>query len=170
MYKILGADGRQYGPISADQLSRWITEGRANAQTQTLAEGASEWKLLGSLPEFAAHFAPLAPPPLRPSSISSYARQTNSYAVWGMVFGILSLCLCCCCCLNLPLGILGLVFSLIGLSQINEMPDVYEGRGLAIAGIVLSALGLLLAILLLFPGMAHGNFRPPNINYFHTTF
>ncbi|MGH7979865.1 MAG: DUF4339 domain-containing protein, partial [Limisphaerales bacterium] len=61
MYKILGADGRQYGPVSGEQLARWIAEGRANAHTQTLAEGAAEWKPLGSLPEFAAHLA-VAPP------------------------------------------------------------------------------------------------------------
>jgi len=27
MYKIIGADGREYGPITADQLRQWIREG-----------------------------------------------------------------------------------------------------------------------------------------------
>lgn len=53
MYKIIGGDGREYGPISAEQLRQWITEGRANAQTQVLPEGATSWQPLGSLPEFA---------------------------------------------------------------------------------------------------------------------
>ncbi|HEV2454811.1 MAG TPA: DUF4339 domain-containing protein [Verrucomicrobiae bacterium] len=155
MYKIVGADGRQYGPVSADQLRRWILEGRANASTQTLAEGAAEWKPLGVLPEFAANFPAAAPPPFRP--VTPVHRQTNASALWGLIFGIVANCFCCCCCLNIPLGALGLIFSLIGLSQINEMPDIYEGRALAIVGIVVSAVALLLGLLILFANAANGN-------------
>ena len=152
MYKIIGADGRQYGPISADQLRRWIAENRANAQTQVLAEGAAEWKLLGTMPEFAALFAPQVPPSISPVGASPY-RKTSGFALWGMILGILALV---CCCKSI-FGALGLIFSLIGLSQINEHPDLYEGRGMAIAGIILSALGLVIGIilLLLFLGMGH---------------
>ena len=53
MYKIIGGDQKEYGPVSADDLRRWITEGRANARTQVLAEGTTEWKPLSALPEFA---------------------------------------------------------------------------------------------------------------------
>src|SRR5437660_6258428 len=52
MYRIIGADGREYGPISAEQLRQWIAEHRANAQTKVRAEGTIEWKLLAELPEF----------------------------------------------------------------------------------------------------------------------
>ena len=54
MYTILGADGRQYGPVDADQLRQWIRDGRANANTSVLAEGATEWNPLSAFPEFAA--------------------------------------------------------------------------------------------------------------------
>jgi Domain of unknown function (DUF4190)/GYF domain 2 len=155
MYKILGADGRQYGPVSADQLRRWIAEGRANAHTQTLLEGTTEWKPLGVLPEFAAHFGAQRPPPI--SSVSgSHLRRTNDFAMWGMILGILALV---CCCFKLIFGALGLVFSLIGLSQINEHPDRYEGRGLAIAGIVLSSLGLIAGVVLLIFALVNGSFH-----------
>ena len=53
MYKIIGADGREYGPITAEQLREWIAEGRANAQTRALAEGAAQWKTLTEYLEFA---------------------------------------------------------------------------------------------------------------------
>jgi ABC-type amino acid transport system permease subunit len=53
MYRILGADGRQYGPVDADQLRKWVRDGRANANTGVLAEGATEWKPLSAFPEFA---------------------------------------------------------------------------------------------------------------------
>jgi hypothetical protein len=159
MYKIIGIDGRQYGPISADQLRRWIAEGRANVQTQTFVEGASEWKPLGALPEFAVHFAPQVPPQITPVT-GSHVRRTNALALWGMILGILALVFCICCCLNIPLGALGLVFSLCGLFQINERPEYYEGRGLAIAGIVLSSLALLISILMLLSNAASGNYHP----------
>src|SRR6266850_2488316 len=60
MYRIIGADGNQYGPISAEQLRQWVAEGRANAQTKILAEGTTEWKPLSEFPEF---FGTAAPPP-----------------------------------------------------------------------------------------------------------
>jgi hypothetical protein len=64
-YKIIGADTREYGPVSFEQLSQWITEGRANAYTKVLVEGESEWKSLSQVAEFAQAFgsAPSAAPP-----------------------------------------------------------------------------------------------------------
>lgn len=156
MYKILGADGRQYGPVNADQLRRWIAEGRANAYTHTLAEGATGWKPLGTLPEFAALFPVAAPPAFTPATGH---RRTSGYAIWGLICGILSFFVCLCCCLNIPLGALGLIFSLTGLSQINDFPETYEGRAIAIAGIVVSALGLLLGIAIMISNMANGNYQ-----------
>ncbi len=143
MYKIIGADGREYGPAAAAQLRQWMAEGRANAQTPALAPGATEWKALGALPEFAGQFAPPGPPAIGPlPGISGPAqpRKNNSFAVAGLIFGILSV-VCCCGC---PFNILGLVFSLVGLSQINRHPELYEGRGPAIAGLILSAASLVL--------------------------
>ena len=53
MYKIIGADQKQYGPVSADEVRQWIAEGRANAQTLIQAEGSTEWRPLSSFAEFA---------------------------------------------------------------------------------------------------------------------
>ena len=63
MFRIIGADGKQYGPISAGQVRTWIAEGRANAQTSIQPEGATEWKPLGSFPEFADALAAKSAPP-----------------------------------------------------------------------------------------------------------
>ena len=161
MYKIVGVDGKEYGPATAGQLQQWIAEGRANAQTPTLAPGAPEWKPLGTLPEFAGRFAPPVPPvigPLKPgTAMAPPWPRTNSFAAAGLVFGILSLTCCCGGCL---FGILGLVFSLIGLSQINRHPELYEGRGLAIAGLIISALGLFWGLGL---ALLHLALYPPQI-------
>jgi hypothetical protein len=159
MYKIIGADGKIYGPAGAEQLRQWLAEGRANAQTQTLADGAAEWRPLGALPEFAALF-PAAPPPVmgRPKPAypaSGQMPRTNSFATTGMVCGILSLVLCCC--YGFPFNILGVVFSLIGLAQVNRHPEIYEGRGLAMAGLILSIASLAIFGVLLVIGLTTGH-------------
>jgi len=158
-YKIIGADGRPYGPVSAEQLRQWVAEGRANAHTQTLAEGAPEWKPLGAQPEFAGHFAPPVPPVIGPLAGGRPAVaggiQTNSFAMAGMILGILSFV----CCFKFLFGALGLIFSLIGLSQIREHPERYEGRSLAIAGLVLSIVGLLMAVVVILFGLAMGPYH-----------
>jgi len=70
MYKIIGADQKEYGPVTADLIRQWIKEGRANAQTVAQAEGSDAWICLGNIPEFAADFGSPTPtlPPLVPPS------------------------------------------------------------------------------------------------------
>ncbi len=65
MFTILGADGKEYGPVTVDKLQRWIIEGRANLQTKVRREGEAEWKTLGDFAEFASPGAAI-PPPLSP--------------------------------------------------------------------------------------------------------
>jgi hypothetical protein len=68
MYKIIGVDGKEYGPIAAEQLRQWIAENRVNAQTRILAEGATEWKTVGDFPELAEALAAKLPPPVMGAS------------------------------------------------------------------------------------------------------
>ena len=63
-YKIIGADLMQYGPVSAEQIRQWITEGRVNAETKLQAEGTAEWKPLAEMPEFPVVTPGTAPPAL----------------------------------------------------------------------------------------------------------
>jgi hypothetical protein len=53
MYKVIGGDQNQYGPVTADEVRHWIADGRLSAQSLAWAEGAAEWKPLGAFPEFA---------------------------------------------------------------------------------------------------------------------
>jgi len=161
MYRILGADGREYGPVPAEQLRRWITEGRANAATQTRPDGVTGWKPLAHFPEFSLLFAAApTPPPLYVP-----VRKTNSFAVTGLVLGILSIT-GGLCCYGLPFNILGLVFSIIGLTQIQNHPETYDGKGMAIAGLVLSLLGLLVMFGLIGLVALGSHFDEP-IRHFH---
>jgi len=61
MYKIIGADRVEYGPVSAEQIRQWLAEGRADSQTKVRGEGSEEWKPLAEIPEFAATFLASGP-------------------------------------------------------------------------------------------------------------
>ena len=66
MYKIIGGDGREYGPVDATTIRNWIAEGRLNADTRAQAVGAAEWRRVADFPEFADPFAPRPPVPEAP--------------------------------------------------------------------------------------------------------
>lgn len=43
-YTVLGGDGKQYGPITAEQFAAWAREGRVNGDTQVLPSDATAWQ------------------------------------------------------------------------------------------------------------------------------
>ena len=62
-------------------------------------------------------------------------------AIAGFILGIVSICSCCVPFLTIPLGLLGLILSILGLQSMY--------RGLAIAGIVLNTISLVLGMMML---------------------
>jgi TM2 domain-containing membrane protein YozV len=62
MYRIIGTDGQHYGPVTAEQIRRWLGENRVNSQTLAQLEGTQDWKPLATFAELAGNFK--APPPL----------------------------------------------------------------------------------------------------------
>ncbi len=171
MYRIIGVDQREYGPVSADQIRQWIKEGRANGATLVQAEGVLGWRPLATFPEFsvppqAAPVPPSVPPPYAPTPApvrTTPTAPTNGNAITGLIFGILSVT---CVCAGLPVGAIGIVFSCIALSQLGNNPS-QKGKGMAIAGLVLSIVGVMISLgygaLALFPHhnahfMRHWNF------------
>lgn len=145
MYKIVGTDGKIYGPAKAEQIRRWLAEGRVESRTPVFVDGAAEWTFLGLLPEFAGNFG-VTPPAIRPvqsaGSAAGAQSKTNSSATAGFIFGILSW-VCCC---GFPFSLLGLIFSLVALSQISASPQTQSGRNLAVVGLVLSVANLFFSL------------------------
>ena len=159
MYRVLGADGKEYGPINGEILRQWITDGRANAQTKVKGEGSPDWQLLASVPEFADVFtaAPGAPPPL---TATPAAVKTSGMAIASLVLGILGLC-----------GItalVGLVLGIVSLVKINRSGGRLSGQGLAIAGICVSGFMLFFSIpvmaAMLLPALAQAKQKAQRIN------
>ena len=111
MYTIIGGDGREYGPVTADQVRSWIAGGRANLQTRIKAEGSIEWKTVADFPEITgggaaqgdAAAAALAQLPAVARDLDVFSCYERSWALlkahfWPMmgaslVIGILSMAL-----------------------------------------------------------------------------
>ena len=143
MYKILGSDGKEYGPVTAEVVRQWIFEGRADGRTQVRPETGVEWKQLFDLPEFASFLKPPAavqhpgaPPPLPKSSAGG--GKTSGLAIASLVLGILGFC-------GIT-AIIGLVLGVVAQVKIKRSNGRLEGSGLAIAGICISAFMLLVSI------------------------
>ncbi len=60
-YFMRGGDGREYGPVSAQQLRQWVGEGRANAQTMVRASNGGPYLALGMVPELMGFSEPRIP-------------------------------------------------------------------------------------------------------------
>ena len=161
MYKIIGADGKEYGPISAEQIHQWLKEGRVNSQTRIKSADATDWQLLASLPEFATELT--VHPPLPPSSwpAATVPPKTSGLAVTSLVLGILGLFSCG------VTALVGLVLGIWALVRIKNSQGRLSGSGLAIAGIAVSGVFLLLIPLcaaLMLPALAKAKQRAQSIN------
>jgi len=91
-YKIIGADGRQYGPVAAEQIHHWVAEGRVNAQTLVQPEGDTDWKALANYPDA---LPPVAPPVSQPTSGTTAklagADKKISAGICGILLGSLGI-------------------------------------------------------------------------------
>jgi hypothetical protein len=160
MYKIIGADGKEYGPISAEQIRQWLKEGRVNSQTQIKSADATDWHTLAALPEFAAELA--SRPPVPPLSLPTAAAppKTSGLAITSLVLGVLGFCG--------VTAVVGLILGIVALIKINRSQGRLTGNGFAIAGICVSGFMLLLAVpimaAMLLPALAKAKERAQTIN------
>ena len=69
MFIIIGGDGKEYGPVTADQVRTWINAGRANLDTKAKAFDSEEWRRLGDFAEFSPPSG--APPVIRGESVNA---------------------------------------------------------------------------------------------------
>jgi hypothetical protein len=155
MYRIIGTDQKEYGPVPADELCRWIADGRVTAQTNAIAEGGTEWKPLAAFPEFAGALAADAPAPLPVATFATpqsplpraaaaapaapVARAKRSgMAIASLILGILGLFSCGITAL------VGLILGFIARSKIRKSQGSLRGNGIALAGIIVSGIFMLL--------------------------
>ena len=57
-YFLIGTDGRQYGPLSQDDVFTWLTDGRASRYSRARRDTEAQWAALRDMPEFDAATRP----------------------------------------------------------------------------------------------------------------
>jgi TM2 domain-containing membrane protein YozV len=90
MFNIIGADGKQYGPVTAEQIRQWVSEGRANGSSRIQPVDSAGWTTLAMSPAFADLFGtPGTPPAMTPPRTDLAARASNKIAagICGILLG-----------------------------------------------------------------------------------
>ena len=137
MYRILGGDGKEYGPVTLQQLQQWVAEGRVNLQSRVQLDGNTDWKPLAEYPEFQPAPATAAPPPLPTPPVG--ASKTIGLAITSLVLGILSIT-----CFSILTGIPAIICGILALNRINKSGGRLRGQGQAIGGLVTGGVSLLM--------------------------
>ena len=157
-YTIIGGDQKEYGSVTAEDIRRWIADGRLNGQSRMREENDTEWRTLSTFPEFADALAAqtaasFAPPPIAPSAAdASGGRAAALKLVKGPVIGlqVTAIVGLVVVALGVVLNILTLCGVQFGMQQIND-PQVQKllssvGGGL---GIVQDIIGAAVGVIVL---------------------
>jgi hypothetical protein len=123
MYKIIGADGKEYGSITIEKLKQWLAENRVNRQTSVKSEGDMDWKPLDSLPELAGAFTPPPISPAKPapgnSGLNVIIPYKNPAALVAYYLGVFSVIPF----IGILLGITAFVLGIAGLRFRRRNPS-----------------------------------------------
>jgi hypothetical protein len=134
-----------------------VTTGQVAASEHAIPEGGTDWQPVSSLPQLAGLSVGQMPMvnvgTTNSSTRSSESRQgqgANGLAIAGFVIALISLPFGCLCGLfSLPLSVLALIFSAIAVAGKNT-----SQRGLAIAGLVISIVAMIVAVVMVIIGIA----------------
>jgi len=139
-YTIIGGDQKQYGSVTADDLRKWITDGRLNAQSLAKEENDTEFRPLSAFPEFADVLAAgSAPPPLTaPAAGAGVGRDTALQMVKGPAIGLKVTAI-----LGLVMVVLGLVINVMTLNGFHIGPQqMYDPQMQKLIGTLGGSLGI----------------------------
>ena len=150
--------GEKYGPVPSSVIREKIKAGELSHTIRIWREGMDEWQELAAVAEFRDLVPHSPPPPVPPptqtpsvpvtphaSAAPVQATKGNGLAIAGMVLGIVSMFLgYIIWFIALPCILTGLVLSVVGL---NKAKAVGTGRGMAVAGLVLTTIALVCLVI-----------------------
>lgn len=141
-YTVIGSDQKQYGSVTADDIRRWISDGRLNAQSLMREEDDTEFRPLSTVPEFADAFTSKAAtmgvlPPLPATP------KTSGMAISSLVLGILGVFTCGITAL------IGLILGIIAMVKVKNSGGKLGGGGVALAGTIVSGIFLVMFLVMI---------------------
>jgi len=145
VYHVIGSDQQEYGPLTASQLNEWVTDGRLSATSPVRPDRTGQWQPLQSLPEYTGSGINLRIAALQNTLDTS--PKTCPLARASLVMGIIGLV--SCGFTAIITGPIGVVLGVVANNRILKNPDRLAGRGLALAGVCLSAVSLFVVLPLL---------------------
>ena len=157
-YKILGGDGKEYGPVTAEQFRAWAQQGRVGGDTQVLRSDAPSWVMASLLPELGvatptAAFTAAPTPVTESSPDPELAARVKSGVSWLYWIAGLSL-------VNSVAALLGSDWRFIiglGITQFIDAFAMGFGNGGKIVAFVLDLVAAGILILLgFFANKYHG--------------
>jgi hypothetical protein len=131
-YKIIGSDGKEYGPVTLDEIKTWIAHKRVGPQTQVFRNDTSSWSTAANYPELELPESsrPEAPPLPRDSADPAAVATASSGASWFFWIAGLSL-------VNSTIALFGgnvaFLFGLGITRVIDAMAQKFGSAGTAIA-------------------------------------
>jgi hypothetical protein len=143
-YTIIGSDQKPYSLVAADDIRRWIAEGRLNGQSLMKSESDAEFRPLSTFAEFAAALAATTAPETMPPRLSSGVSapvKNSRLATASLVLGFLGLLTCG------VTALIGLILGIIALVKIKQSRGALGGGSIALVGTIASGIILLMAIL-----------------------
>jgi hypothetical protein len=165
MYKIIGGDGKEYGPVSLETIKQWIQEGRVGPRTRIQGPDSPEWRTAPDLPELSNLF-PNRPAEGAPVAVPPHAEPQKGLAITSFVLGLLSMV-----CFAFLTGIPAIICGHIAHNRARRQPGLYGGAGFATAGFVMGYVSLLFSLVflpaLLLPALSKAKGRAESIACFN---
>ena len=147
-YKIIGADGKEYGPVALSEIQKWVGEGRITGATQVSRSDQQNWSTAASFPELGVKDT-TGPAPVAAASAADpvLEKQLKGGGSWFYWIAGLSL-------VNSVMALSGSPTRLVlglGVTQIFDglAQEMRSGAGLAVAVV----LDLLAAAVFVFFGV-----------------
>ena len=83
-YTIIGGDQKPYSSVTADDIRRWIADGRLNEQSLMKAQGDAEFRPIPTFPEFADALAAKAVESIAPPTLPAGPAGPPKRAAWPL--------------------------------------------------------------------------------------
>ncbi len=122
--------GEELGPVTTAQIKQLIGIGEVVADDYVWMEGLANWQRVTDTPEFARQLAPQGN--FRLTTAATPAGAVSPMAVASLVLGLLGF--------TIIGAILAIVFGHVAQAQIRQSRGLLEGKGLALAGLIMGYL------------------------------